>query len=155
MSQQGLAQNDQKCQFRAKFGGFLGKNPNFFTGESKIFGTHLTEPPGPKMTKTAHFGPNWAFIGPKILIPAGGTKVLVPTQRKYSQGTLFALFFGWASDQMGQKCPYLAENAVSRSLPVTAQPWTTWTTRTTCTTQATWPPGPPGLPGSTGSPGTL
>ena len=30
MSRQGLAQNDQKCQFQAKFGRFWAKNPNYY-----------------------------------------------------------------------------------------------------------------------------
>ena len=44
MSRQGLAQNDQKSQFWAKFGRFWAKNP-FFTGEIKSFVTHITENP--------------------------------------------------------------------------------------------------------------
>ena len=36
MSQQGLAQNDQKCQFQAKFGHFWAKNPFFLLEKSKV-----------------------------------------------------------------------------------------------------------------------
>ena len=42
MRQQGLAQNDQKWKFRAKCGHLGGKIPNY-TGESKSYGTHITE----------------------------------------------------------------------------------------------------------------
>ena len=69
MSRQGLAQNDQKCQFWAKFGHFWAKNP-FFTGEIKSFVTHITENPprhlvhivfwsgiGQNVQKMAIFGP--------------------------------------------------------------------------------------------------
>ena len=44
MSQQGLAKNEQKCQFRAKFGHFWAKIL-IFTGESKSFVNHVTEKP--------------------------------------------------------------------------------------------------------------
>ena len=37
-----LAQNDQKCQFRAKCGRFWAKIL-ILIGESKSFGTHITE----------------------------------------------------------------------------------------------------------------
>ena len=57
MSVQGLAQNDQKCKFPAKFGRFLAKIPNFFTGESKSFGTNITEKP--------ILGQIWPFMGQK------------------------------------------------------------------------------------------
>ena len=69
MSRQGLAQNEQKCQFWAKLGRFWAKNP-FFTGEIKSFVTHITENPprhlvhivfwsgiGQKVQKMAIFGP--------------------------------------------------------------------------------------------------
>ena len=92
MSRQGLAQNEQKCQFLAKFGRSWAKIL-IFTGESKSFGTHLTEKTPrhlarfillvglgtkwakiakiwPKMTKNTYFGPNLALFGPKILILA-------------------------------------------------------------------------------------
>ena len=39
-----------------------------------------------------------------------GVKVLVPTYRKNQEGNLSALFFGWALDQMDQKCPHIAKN---------------------------------------------
>ena len=35
----------QKCQFWAKFGPFLAKNPNFY-GSKESFGTHTEKPPG-------------------------------------------------------------------------------------------------------------
>ena len=36
MSQQGLAQNEQKFHFRAKFGVFWAKNPNFYRKKQKF-----------------------------------------------------------------------------------------------------------------------
>ena len=36
MSRQGLAQNEQKCQFQAKFGRFWAKNPNFYWRKQKF-----------------------------------------------------------------------------------------------------------------------
>ena len=36
MSRQGLAQNEQKCQFQVKFGRFWAKNPNFLLEKSKV-----------------------------------------------------------------------------------------------------------------------
>ena len=66
-----MAQNEQKCIFWTKFGRFWAKNSNFF-GESKSFGTNITE---------NHLD------------------------------NLYALFFGQALDQMGQKCRYLTKNA--------------------------------------------
>ena len=44
MSQQGLDQNEQKCQIRAKLSRSGVKNPNF-TGESENFVTHIAEDP--------------------------------------------------------------------------------------------------------------
>ena len=44
MNRQGLAKNDQKCQFQAKFGHFWAKNPNFYWRNQK-FVTHITENP--------------------------------------------------------------------------------------------------------------
>ena len=59
------------------------------------------------LAKNVSFGPNLARFWPKILIFMGVRKVLVPT-RKNHLGNLFELDFGRALDQMGQKCPYLA-----------------------------------------------
>ena len=87
MSQQGLAQNEQKCQFWAK-------NPNFFKRNQKFCFPHHGKPTSrhlvhigrhgtkwaknanvwPKMTKNAYFGPNLAVFGPKILIFMGISK---------------------------------------------------------------------------------
>ena len=36
MSWQGLAKNDQKCKFRAKFGRFWAKYPNFLLEKAKV-----------------------------------------------------------------------------------------------------------------------
>ena len=40
MSRQGLAQNDQKCQFWAEFGRLWAKNPNFYWREQKSWYSH-------------------------------------------------------------------------------------------------------------------
>ena len=65
------------------------------------------------MTKNANFEPNLVVLGQKILIlteesKGFGTHI---TEKKHL-GTLFALFFGRAWDEMGQKCQYLAKNAI-------------------------------------------
>ena len=44
MSRQGLAQNEQKCQFRAKFGRSLAKNPNFYWRKLKFCYKHNGKP---------------------------------------------------------------------------------------------------------------
>ena len=116
MSRQGLALNDQKCQFQAKF--------LFFTGEIKSFVTHITENPPrhrvhivfsvrkwtkgakngniwPKMTKNADFGPNLAVFGPKILIFMAVSKSFGTYITENHLDNLSALFFGQALDQMG------------------------------------------------------
>ena len=61
ISLHGLAQNDQKCQFWAKFGRFWAKNP-FFTGEIKSFVTHITENPPRHLV---HIG-FWSGIGQNV-----------------------------------------------------------------------------------------
>ena len=53
------------------------------------------------------FGKIWPFFGQKFYFFREGVKVYVPTYQK----TSFALFFGWAWDQMGQKKQKLAKNA--------------------------------------------
>ena len=58
ISWQGLAQNDQKCQFWAKFGRFWAKIL-IFTGESKSFGTHITEKPPRHLVRIVF----WSGIG--------------------------------------------------------------------------------------------
>ena len=65
----------------------------------------------PKMTKNADFGPNLAVFGPKILIFMGVSKSFGTNITENHKENLFALFFGHAFDQMGQKCRYLAQNA--------------------------------------------
>ena len=67
MSWQSLAQNDQKSQFRAKFGPFWEKIP-IFNGKSQIFGTHITVrhlvgPYGPKMPIYGQKSQIWARFG--------------------------------------------------------------------------------------------
>ena len=69
MSRQGLAQNEQKCHFRAKFGLFWAKNPNFYQRNQKFFHRHTENPPrhlihigfwsdiGQHVQKMAIFGP--------------------------------------------------------------------------------------------------
>ena len=87
-----MAQNDQKCIFRTKFGLF-GPKILILTGGSKSFGTHVTEKPhrhnvciiswsaiGPNrpkcqyLAKKANYGLNLAVNGPKILIFMGVSK---------------------------------------------------------------------------------
>ena len=65
----------------------------------------------PKMTKNAYFGPILAVFGPKILIFIGVSKSFGTNITENHLGNLSALFFGQPYDQMGQKRPYLAENA--------------------------------------------
>ena len=63
------------------------------------------------MTKNADFGPNLAIFGPKSLIFVGVSKSFGNNIIENHLDNLSALFFGQASDQMGQKCRYLAQNA--------------------------------------------
>merc|ERR1712203_1063825 len=58
-----------------------------------------------KMTKYAYFGPNLAVFGPKILIFMGVSKSFGTNITENHKDNLFALFFGQALDQMGQKMP--------------------------------------------------
>ena len=44
MSQQGLAQKEQKCHFRAKLGLFWAKNPNFYWRNQKFCYPHNRKP---------------------------------------------------------------------------------------------------------------
>ena len=44
MSRQGLAQNEQKCHFWAKFGFFCAKNPNFYWRNQKFCHPHNGKP---------------------------------------------------------------------------------------------------------------
>ena len=64
------------------------------------------------MTKNEDFGPNFAIFGPKSLIFMGLSKSFGTNITKNHFGNLFALFFGQELDQVGQKCQYLAENAI-------------------------------------------
>ena len=69
MSRQGLAKNEQKCHFLAKFGLFWAKNPNFYQRNQKFFHRHTENPPrhlihigfwsdiGQHVQKMAIFGP--------------------------------------------------------------------------------------------------
>ena len=66
------------------------------------------------MTKNADFGPNLAIFGPKSLIFMGVSKSFGTNITENHLDNLSALFFGQALDQMGQKCPYLAENEARR-----------------------------------------
>ena len=70
----------------------------------------------PKMTKNAYFGPNLAVFGPKILIFMGVSKSFGTNITENHLDNLFASFFGQALDQMGQKCRYLAQNALNSTL---------------------------------------
>ena len=107
--------------------------PNFWCkgGGIKNFGTHITgKPPrylvhivfwssmgpnGPIMPifgkQNASFVPNLTVFGPKILVVAGVSKSFGTHITENHLGTLFALVFGQALDQMGQICRYLAKNA--------------------------------------------
>ena len=65
----------------------------------------------PKLTKNASFGPNLVVFRQIIQNFTGKSKSFgTNISKKTNQGTLFALFFGWAMDEMGKKCEYLAEN---------------------------------------------
>ena len=66
----------------------------------------------PKLTKNAYFGPILAVFGPKILIFMGVSKSFGTNITKNHLDNLSALFFGQELDQVGQKCQYLAENAI-------------------------------------------
>ena len=57
------------------------------------------------MNKNADPGQNWSFFGKKSKF-----SVMLPTYRKTYLGTLFALVFGRAWDEMGKKWQYLAQN---------------------------------------------
>ena len=61
------------------------------------------------MTKNANFGPNLVVFGQKILIFTGESKSFGTNETKNHLRTLFALFFGQAGDQRGQKSQYLAK----------------------------------------------
>ena len=128
MSRQGLARNDQKCNFWATFCNFRAKNPYLYWRKQKFCYLHngkntLFALVGhgnkraknanilPKMTKNAYFGPNLAVFGPKILIFMGVSKSFGTNITENHLDNLSALFFGQALDQMGQKCRYLAQNA--------------------------------------------
>ena len=63
------------------------------------------------MTKNADFGPILAVFGPNILIFRGVSKRFGTNITENHLDNLSILFFGQASDQMGQKCRYLAKNA--------------------------------------------
>ena len=104
----------------------FGQKILFFTGEIKSFVTYITEnPPRPlftlffgqhwticakngniwlKMTKNADFGPDLAVFGQKSLIFMGVSKSFGTNITDNHLDNLFALFFGQALDQMGQKC---------------------------------------------------
>ena len=64
------------------------------------------------MTKNADFGPNLAVFGPKSRIFMGVSKSFGTNITENHLDNLSALFFGQALDQMGQKCLYLAQNAI-------------------------------------------
>ena len=63
------------------------------------------------MTKNADFGPILAVLGQNVLIFMRVSKSLGTNITENHLDNLFALFFGQALDQMGQKCRYLAQNA--------------------------------------------
>ena len=48
-------------------------------------------------------------MGKKSFFLLAKSKVLLPTQRKTHLGTLFALFYGRALDELGQKCQFWAK----------------------------------------------
>ena len=62
------------------------------------------------MTKNANFGPNLVIFGQKSPILTGESKSFVTHIKEKDLSTLFALFFGRAWDEMGQKCQYLTQN---------------------------------------------
>ena len=119
MSRQGLAQNDQNAIFGQSCV-VLGQKILIFTGESKIFGTHITEKPPRQrvrivfgfgqaldqmgqicryLAKNASFGPNSNF-GPKFRFLPNDTKFcqrFVCSPRRDSPfrtlASIFRLFF--------------------------------------------------------------
>ena len=54
--------------------------------------------------KKAYFGAEMAIFGPNILIILGGSKSSGKHIPENHLDTLFALFFGRAWNQMGEKC---------------------------------------------------
>ena len=62
------------------------------------------------LAKNVRSGPNLAVFVPKILNFSGVSKGFGTHITEKHQGNLFALFFGRALVQMGQKCPYLVKN---------------------------------------------
>ena len=106
----------------------FGPKSLIFMGLSKSFGTNITEnhfgnlsalffghaldQVGQKcryLAQNASFGPNLAVFGPKILIfreeASFGTKMTEKPPKH-----LVRIVFCWVWDEMGQNCPYLAEN---------------------------------------------
>ena len=72
--------------------------------------TKLAGKAWPKMTQNANFRQNLVVLGQKILIFTGESKSF-GTHITENLDTLFALVFGRAWDQMGQKCQYLAKKS--------------------------------------------
>ena len=95
MSRQGLAQNEQKCQFRAKVGRFWAKNPFFYflTSRSlwiglKPFGTFQ------ELLEVAQNDQNWLFghFGPGLAGSFGALLVgWLVARGLYLAGHLFTL----------------------------------------------------------------
>ena len=61
ISRQGQAQNEQKCHFRAIFGLFWAKNPNFCRRNQKFCHPHTENPP----RHLVHIG-FWSDIGQHV-----------------------------------------------------------------------------------------
>ena len=92
------------------------------TGESKIFGIHITEEPQklliriifwPAMGSNAYFEPNLAVFGPKILTLMVASKSFTHVTEKPPRHLVHINF--WSS--MDQKCQNLAKK------PVLGQIW--------------------------------
>ena len=112
----------------------LGQKIVVFTGESKSFGTHITEKPHRHLVCIV-FGQAWYEIGQKCQYLAQNDqkcifaaklssfwaknpnlygrkqKIWYPHNGKTTKAPCLHCFFGGAWDQMGQKCQHLAKNA--------------------------------------------
>ena len=100
-----LAQNDQKCQFWAKFGRFQAKNPNSYRRKQKFLYPHnrkTTRATCPhfffeghriKWAKKANIWPNMAIFEPKIHFWGHGVKLLVSSIREPMRKFLKSLMF--------------------------------------------------------------
>ena len=108
----------------------FGQKILILTGESKSFGTHITEKHlgtlfalfygragtkwakianiWPKLHRNDNYGPNLAVFGPKILILSRGSKNFGTHVTEKTPSHLVCIVFGRPWDQMGQKYQFWA-----------------------------------------------